>query len=287
MLDDALSSLLKQFRVSASVFQQGNYCGGHTFTELSKNASQALVNKTETGGGHIHLVLEGELEILHDHQVVASLDGPSLVIYPRGRQHSIQASGDIVLVCADVEFEGGISHPLINSLPEYMVASDADLPCLSPLIKALQYETINPDARPLKACTDRMLEIIIIYLLRKMASESKATQGLLAALQDERIARVLHQIFAKPGDNWNVEKMAAIAYSARSTFGEVFKTALDQSPMDFLRSYRLQIVANRLKQGASVAHLADELGYSDTAALSKAFKKAYGKSPKAYAFAGG
>ena len=296
MLNDALDTLLKQFRVSASVFQQGSFCGHSSFEgatpaqedsvpdraeALEEQSSQAGAEKRPSTG-HIHLVLQGSLAIYHQESEVAMLKGPALVVYPRGRSHRIAAEENALLICADITFEGGIAHPLMSRLPEFMVAQQEDLPEASAVLNALLVETQQTSTLAFKACTDRLIEIILIYLIRKHAQQSKEARGLIAALQDARLARVLEQIFADPGHHWSVEKLAKIAFMSRSAFADVFKSALEQSPMDFVRAYRLQIVITRLQQGYSQAHLASELGYSDTAALSKAFKKVHGLSPQAY-----
>ena len=315
-LNDALDALLAQFSLSARVFQQGAFCGSSEFPKVADGGS-GIGPCADVGHqtGHIHLVLEGSLIIEREGgerfsaqeiaaQAIATdsttdqhgikVEAPGLVIYPRGFAHTLHTADprkksyttdkeqEVVLVCADIVFDGGLSHPLVQALPEEIVVDGKAMPEALPILEALEFQTRDPTAVRLQSCTNRLLEILMVLSLRRLTAENAQTRSLLSALQDERIARVLKAIFETPGANWTVEKLAGLAFMSRSAFSEQFGKILDLSPAEFVRQYRMQVAAARLESGRTLTVIADELAYNDTAALSKAFKRHFGLSPQAY-----
>ena len=59
-----------------------------------------------------------------------------------------------------------------------------------------------------------------------------------------------------------------------------FAQYIGQPPMQYLAQWRMQLAAGMLRNGtASVAAIADEMGYASEAAFSRAFKKVVGTPP--------
>jgi AraC-like DNA-binding protein len=53
--------------------------------------------------------------------------------------------------------------------------------------------------------------------------------------------------------------------------------------MHYLADWRMQVASQKLRNsGASLAQIADAVGYSSEAAFSRAFKKAFGTAPAAW-----
>lgn len=63
----------------------------------------------------------------------------------------------------------------------------------------------------------------------------------------------------------------------------VFKKVMGISPYQYLLNLRLTNARNKLRDGgANISQIADELGFSDLASFSKAFKKQFGVAPSQY-----
>jgi AraC-like DNA-binding protein len=64
---------------------------------------------------------------------------------------------------------------------------------------------------------------------------------------------------------------------------ERFQRLLGNSPIGYIRNWRLHLASLRLLDGAaSIAEIAFEAGYASEAAFSRAFKRAYGEPPASW-----
>jgi AraC-like DNA-binding protein len=76
--------------------------------------------------------------------------------------------------------------------------------------------------------------------------------------------------------------MAAITGLSRSAFAAVFKDVMQATPASYLQDWRLSLACAQLRAGAPVKQVAVDVGFADTASLSKAFRKRMGVSPRAW-----
>ena len=82
----------------------------------------------------------------------------------------------------------------------------------------------------------------------------------------------------QPGQDWTLERMAAQAGMSRSAFAAAFRTAVGQTPADYLADWRLALAQAALRAGRPVKQLAPELGYANPSALSRLFRQRVGCS---------
>jgi transcriptional regulator GlxA family with amidase domain len=62
-----------------------------------------------------------------------------------------------------------------------------------------------------------------------------------------------------------------------------FLRLIGAPPMQYLASWRMQVAAEKLgSTSASLAQIAEAVGYDSEAAFSRAFKKAFGAAPGAW-----
>ncbi|GAA4576289.1 hypothetical protein GCM10023176_47370 [Micromonospora coerulea] len=62
-----------------------------------------------------------------------------------------------------------------------------------------------------------------------------------------------------------------------------FKDVVGKGPLEYLTEWRIELAADRLRRGDdTVATIARAVGYSSESALSVAFKRTTGHSPRAY-----
>lgn len=270
---DRLSALLERFSIQAHLFHTGPLCGISRFHEPDR--------------GFLHVMREGEMSVTHQTRGLPrrlDIREPSLLLYPRPALHTFHnppAEGS-QFSCATLEFAGGARNPLARALPPLIVLPLAEVPGLSPALSLLFAETEQVRCGQ-RLLADRLFEVVVIQLLRWMLDHPDRVgvqPGLISGLSDPRLARALVAMHEAPGENWNLEKMAACAGMSRSAFATAFRDIVGQPPADYLTDWRVSLAQARLRGGAPLKLLADELGYANPSALSRVFLARVGQSPR-------
>ncbi len=100
------------------------------------------------------------------------------------------------------------------------------------------------------------------------------------APRDTQIDRALAAMNADPRRRWTVAELARIAGLSRAAFARRFAKACGVGPVQHLIERRLQLAADQLlTSDASLAEIADAVGYATEFAFSKAFKRRFGLAP--------
>jgi AraC-like DNA-binding protein len=84
----------------------------------------------------------------------------------------------------------------------------------------------------------------------------------------------------KPGHAWTVDALAAAVGLSRSALAQRFTDLIGQPPMQYLTHWRLTVAAQSLRtEAASLASVAEQIGYDSEAAFNRAFKREFGMPP--------
>ncbi len=265
---DRLSTLLSHFGVSAGTFHSGTFCGVTAF-----DGEQAC--------GHLHLLRGGELSLKLADERELQLNTPTLIFFPRPYRHRLSAAdaSDTQLVCASLDFDGGAGNALAAALPDYLVLDLNDVPSLAGTLDWLFNEAFDGQCGR-EAMMDRLFEVLVIQLLRHLLSSREQSPGLMAGLADPRLARALSLMHDTPARAWTVAELSAAANMSRASFAEHFRQVVGQTPVDYLVSWRISLAQKRLREGKSIALIADEVGYESPSALARAFRRKTGVSPR-------
>lgn len=274
---DRLSTLLERFRVRTQLFHAGPLCGVTHYA-------------LRPGQGFLHVMRRGELVATHaprtglPRRVV--VNEPSLVFYPRPVAHTFRnppvEGADFN--CATVEFEGGAQHPLAQALPPLLVLPLAQLPELQHTLALLFAETEQVRCGQ-RVLANRLFEVLLLQLLRWLLDhpvEGGVSAGLLNGLAHPQLARALVALHERPGEAWSLAAMAQQAGMSRSGFAAAFKAELGQTPAEYLADWRLALAQQALRTGRPLKGVADGLGYGSASALSRAFARRLGLSPRAW-----
>lgn len=265
---DALAAVFSRVRLTANVFQAGNFCGV---------ASMPMA----AGAGHLHLLRAGRLTIEGPLTGSIELEAPAAVLFARPQIHRLSAGVDVDLVCAQIVL-GGPSNPLERGLPDIMRFDLTEDDALSDVLKVLFGEAASQGSAR-QVVLDRLAEVTVIYLLRRTLSHADQRSGLLAGLAHPKLSRVLTQMHEEPAHNWSLERMADTAGLSRSTFAETFKATIGSAPGEYIQGWRLQLARAGLEQGRSLKQVAREVGYTNLAALSRALKRQFGGAARVLA----
>ena len=129
----------------------------------------------------------------------------------------------------------------------------------------------------------RLGDILVIQAIRAwIESDPAARTGWLGALQDRQIGHAISLIHRDPARDWTVASLAGELAMSRSAFAARFTELVGEPAMQYVTRWRMHVGLNALKdEGATVAELADRLGYRSEAAFARAFKRVIGVSPGA------
>jgi len=272
---DRLSGILERFRVRAWLHYSGVMCGLEHFDACE-------------GQAYLHVLRRGRLEVSHPgaDEVPESMvfDEPTLLLYPRPFTHHFRnppAQGSD-FTCARLEFEGGACNPLARALPALVALPLARVSGLSLALELLFSETDRVRCGQ-RLLADRIFEVVVIQLIRWLLDhpeEAGIRSGFLTGLSDARLARALVAMHDAPGEPWPLERMAERAGMSRTAFANTFREVVGQTPADYLSDWRMALAQSRLREGLPIKVLADELGYANPSALSRAFAARVGMSPR-------
>lgn len=176
--------------------------------------------------------------------------------------------------------------PLIERIPEVIsIKQGLTEGFLKNLFLGLDFDMADAVQPGFQALIAQLAQLFLVQALRLYALRNPTGQGgLLAALVDSHLSRAMSAIHENPGKQWSVETLAACAGLSRSVFARHFKDVAGLTPMAYLRSWRIHLARQVLREGgATVSSIAFELGYQSEAAFRTSFREETGMSPREYA----
>ena len=270
MPTDLFDNLFARFSLQATLLHAGPLCG--VTEELAVE-----------GQGHMHVIQGGWVEVRHEPLPALHIREPSVLFYPRPLTHCFltdeQRGADFV--CATVEFRSGHINPILQALPPMLLLPLAQMDDAHATIDLLFAEASKQHYGQ-HSVVDRLFEVLLIQLLRKVVDRGMMSTGMLAGLAHPQLGKAMAALHKAPGDAWTLESLAAIACMSRSRFSQAFKATLGSSPGDYLCKWRLALAQERLLHDVPLKRVAAEVGYGSPVALSRAFKSRLGMSPRAW-----
>jgi AraC-like DNA-binding protein len=190
------------------------------------------------------------------------------------------ASGaDRSIICA-YEGHSEVSTRLLDALPAVLVLRGNEWG--TPLVELLAEEA-GRDGPGQEAYLDRLLDLLLIAVLRTWFGREENAPPWWRAEQDPVVGQALRLIYNSPAHPWTVANLAAAVGSSRAAFARRFTELVGEPPIAFLTGWRLALAADLLRSSTTtIAAVAKQVGYGTPFALSSAFKRAYGVSPNAH-----
>ncbi|HEV7654300.1 MAG TPA: AraC family transcriptional regulator [Mycobacteriales bacterium] len=189
------------------------------------------------------------------------------------------AAGSTTLLVGTYEGDGEVGRRLLRALPRLLVLPAAGLD--SPLLPLLATE-IGKDEPGQEAVLDRLLDLLLIAVLRAWFARPDAqAPGWYRANADPVVGPALRLLHHEPARPWTVAALAAATGVSRAALARRFTELVGEPPMSFLAGWRLTLAADLLRDpDATLGAVARQVGYSSPFALSTAFKRVRGVSPR-------
>ncbi len=266
---DRLAALMTHFPMRAQVFNTGPLCG---------------INTLQSDGvhGQLHLVRRGEVEVRYGRETL-HVTQPSLLLFPRPLTHRfITAPGcEVDMVCANLAFEGGSANPIASALPDLVCLPLEAVWGAEPVLSLLFEEAFEQRCGRV-ALVERLLEVVMIQVLRQLMESGEVNGGLLSGLAHPRLRNALVAMHETPAKEWTLEELAGVAGMSRSVFATNFRETVGVTPGQYLQGWRVRLTQKALRRGRPLKMIATEVGYGSEAALSRAFRAQTGLSPRGW-----
>lgn len=308
---DLLANVLQSVRLTGSM----QFCfmpSGQWQTDAKP--SLARLSTSNSGVMPFHIMAEGSCWLKIEGEEVV-LHAGDIVVFPFGTGHQLGAgeggrliipTGDLPqkpwartpvlhygegsdlvrLLCGYLHCEVLDFAPLQRILPKLIhirTTGQEQMAWLSTMVRQIIREVDEP-RHGSPSMIERLTEVTLIEVLRhQMSDAEKNVVQTLPLMSDVILSRCLNAIHRDPHREWTLHSLAASSAVSRSGLVERFQTALDTSPMRYLRDWRLYLASVRLKTTSdSITAIAIESNYGSEAAFTRAFSRAYGVSPGAW-----
>jgi AraC-like DNA-binding protein len=258
----------------------------------------------------VHIVAEGDCELVLPDGHAEPLSTGDLVIFPRGGAHEIRSAGadgpllsgsvlpmrtpgarlqaggtgaTTVLVCGAFVVREP-RHPALRGLPEQIRVPGADgrpAPWLAPYVDALRIEAFQA-GRGSELIMSRISDALLVRALRHHG-DTVDRPGWLFGLRDPYVAAALEAMHDDPARSWTLAGLAAAVGLSRAAFAARFTNRVGEPVMRYLLSLRMQQARAMLRdERSTVASVATRVGYHSDVAFAAAFKREVGTAPGAY-----
>jgi AraC-like DNA-binding protein len=309
---DALSDVLRAAQLNGGVFLEAEFTAPWCIAaRVTTQFCAPFLGPT----AHLipyHYVVEGELQASIEGGPAQKLQSGELVLFPRNDNHLLGSdlglppvmAGDIIvpssegglhsiryggggtptrMICGYLGCDSAHGNAVVATLPAAMKLKVDETGPAQWIRSTFQYAAGElARGRPGTATVlAKLSELLFVEAVRRYVEELPADgTGWLAGLRDPPVARALALLHGDLAHPWSVEDLGRQAGMSRSALAERFSRILGMAPMHYLAHWRMQTAAQKLRStSASLAQIAEAVGYDSEAAFSRAFKKSFGSSP--------
>ena len=278
---DAFSQILQLLKLSVNIYHNAKVCGNWSIKEHNLGATCFHMVTTENCvldvPEHFNGVLNcGDLvifprELAHSMTPTTPLKGAQQHLDYRMAK-DIEGTG---LICGEMRFRHKGSRYILDALPPvFVIRHDASNDWLGYLLKMILAESLNVGPAS-KVIVDKLSELLFTYALRQHLTGKPGEAGLLSIYGHPRLAKAIDAIHKQPDHEWTLESMAKEAALSRTSFAETFKRVSGWTAGQYLAWWRMQLAWSLLKDGESIAEVANKVGYKSEAAFSRIFQKMF------------
>jgi AraC-like DNA-binding protein len=308
---DALSDVLRVAHLTGGVFLHADF--------FAPWCMAARIPREHCGASlgpasHLiiyHYVIEGELHVRVEGQDLVLRAG-EVVVLPRNDPHLMGSDlslppvlgRDIVqppkdgglysihfggggkrtkMICGYLGCDSAEGNPVISTLPPVLRLNVGQGSAAEWIRSTSQYaaEEVTAGRPGSETVLAKLSELLFVEAVRRYAEALPVGQaGWLAGLREPRVARALALLHGDIARRWTVDDLGREVGLSRSALADRFNQLIGVPPMHYLVNWRMQVATQKLRNtNASIAQVANLVGYDSDAAFSRAFKKAIGVAP--------
>lgn len=311
---DALSDVLRVVRLTGGVFLDAEFTAPWCVTaKVAPEDCRPFLEAPE----HViayHCVVAGRLLLQTETDEPMEVRAGEIVLLPRNDSHRLGSSLEIPPVSADQLVQppqdGGLArivhggggeltrvvcgflgsdvpfNPLVVSLPKVLKLDVRKAHVGAWIESSFQFAANEIGAGRAGSVTviAKLSELLFVEAIRQYVTELPAEQrGWFAGLRDPIVGRALGLLHSRYNEPWTAENLARDVGLSRSAFADRFTALIGQPPMQYLALWRMQVAAQRLRDGhRSVSQIAFDVGYESEAAFNRAFKRQFAMPPAAW-----
>nr|WP_320136663.1 AraC family transcriptional regulator [uncultured Amphritea sp.] len=172
---------------------------------------------------------------------------------------------------------GDIRTPKSGPLPEGIALAQWDDAFTDALLRLLQLGESPADTLVLG--DSRLREVYYAVFKGEAGDSAQRAFGV-----GNEIARAIDLLSTHLDEPVTIDELASRVGMSRAVFHRKFKQATTMSPIQFVKSMRLNSAAMKIAGGMTVNKAAMDVGYASSSQFSREFKRLYGQSPKQWSY---
>ena len=293
-----------EFDVLGDIFETLRFRGSIFFR--SDLAAPWGMSLHQMGVPYFHIVVAGECFVGAEEADMVRVEETDIIMLPNGDTHWIAdkpgrklipsdragracdlgnplfQNGEITnrLICGKVQFDQGMSHPILDALPQIMhfPKLQADGPVWA-VVRLIDEEMRKEQERGSRIA-DRLTEVLFLQLLNNFVRSNEDASGFVAALRDRRVFRALTLIHKEPEYDWSLSSLGERVGMSRATLVRRFQDVVGIAPMAYVNDWRI-MKAHKLVRYSSMSlqQIAEATGFGAARTMSRTFKRHYGCTP--------
>jgi AraC-like DNA-binding protein len=239
------------------------------------------------GPGDVALLPRNDLHLMGSDLSLPAVAGGDVIRRPTdGGLFSIHhggRGGRTQMICGFLGCAGAERNPVIATLPALLTFNVSHGGTAEWIRSTLQFGAAEVSAgRPgSETMLAKLSELLFLEAVRRYTETLPEGQtGWLAGLREPYVGRALALLHRDITRRWTVDQLGREVGLSRSAVADRFLRFIGVPPMHYLANWRMQVAAQRLRHtSASLAQVAETVGYDSEAAFSRAFKKVFGAAP--------
>jgi AraC-like DNA-binding protein len=216
--------------------------------------------------------------VIGEGQVCTVISGPDIPPPNTLGVRTWGGGGSTVMLSGTYTMTGEIGQRLLRALPAVLIRpAGAD----NPLIPLLAGEIVR-DEPGQELVLDRVLDLLLVTILRAwLGDPGTGAPAWYRAQHDPVVGAALRLVHEDPAGQWTVAELATRTGVSRAALARRFTALVGEPPMAYLTGLRLALAADLLRDpDTTLGAVARRVGYGSSFALSAAFKRVRGVSPR-------
>lgn len=128
--------------------------------------------------------------------------------------------------------------------------------------------------------TEAQCDMVCSHLIFTLLESRRVDALRSPVIMHRGLGQLIYQIHSHYNEDWDIEKFMQFCQVSKSQLFRLFKSTFDQTPLKWLKNYRLSQARRLLVEtDAAIAAIAYQVGYNDPLHFSRDFHLSVGLSP--------